>query len=816
MHAIFPRTKGSPGATLTLRLLVLLVLLAILCLELAQARGITGLDPCDQEVAARTALEVHEELVRLAGGSWPDVTAYTRARTAGFIFTNSYRSISADADNTDGNGVPPQYALSPSTDGYYTRTAFRLYYGQVSDVNNPTGAFVTEQTVVAVAAPQQSPPLCSFTGGACDALTTGQLCESVAPTTVKLSLTAPLMTEFTLLQSDAASNDPIQAPFGFVSIDDTTSGISPPECVAEGLGYEGTACAQPGSNCNGMVPCSGSFINGAQIDSLMLASCGTQTDQWTGWDARLNPQCFTACCGTDNSSHQRWGVGPPARMYALSSPVLRTSGLDVTVTDSVGVQHSLHIEDLKPGTYTVDSTPGALRTIRVQIVRTYALPIAAENQLQNGRVVAWGEPGNVPAGRPNVVPTATFFNASGGWAYIDPANAYGYTTATNGYLQGQNGVTSPGRGFGLPENCDYGTSDYYATFQNVPGLYSPNGPPYVRSFCQISNDLNVLGQDFVANPQNYLNYTGCPASITSRVSADLPNGYNLFIPNYALDETNGVFTRFLDGAGCGLSEVAATEVYVDISTDVMPYRSASSTAGFSLSTSACAYSFVGQLVVGNGTTPSPSPSPSFPLPYPGQGVLMLTVQNPLHAQTQFAIVASCSVVGGAGSWNVGPISPNNFPLTVLGGSETTAQPIRFVITPSVVGQSSPSDPLIINCTAEVQQSLTDHTVLARHTFQCYNVSQQIVHHLNTTQILPTPLPNCTSIFDTDCEGHDTGYWLEVGFVCLIIALIIVGVAACALTIYCRKRRSSAATGGDSGGPGDDYDYIGTSSGTKDD
>lgn len=750
-----------------------------------------ALDTCDAQRPHITAAEVHEELERLASAGQPDVQAFEQARTGGFIFTHSYLAMSSDLVQ---QGIQPQYSLTPSDDGFYTRLAMRLYYGQTSDANNPQGQYIFETTVRTVSANDASDHCLRTTGGC--ASDTGELCEAVGVTAVRATLDWPLEVEWHLTELTVSRD----LPFSYVPLDDYS--YSPDfGCELEAGDYAGTTCANTASNCNGMLPCDGtSFISQSDVDALLADNCGARSDPWTEWTEELNTgNCLTACCNLQGSWHQRWGIGPAVRVYALSAPVVRTGNLTVTVTDQHGVEYSVATEFIGPGTYVVPL--GGDKKIRISVARQYALPTAAIQQLEGGRVFVWGEPNQTPP-EPALVPTMNFTGAGAGWAYLDPSIAAKWNTGLNGYAEGSLGTVSPQGGFGVPDNC---VNNFYSSWQNVPGWYAdPDAPgvPLVPSPCQISNALNELADSYAADPGNYVSFGPCSAAV-QRPSIYLPPGYSLMQPNYVLDEAAGTLRRTLLTPGCGQSEVAAVELYVDISTDVMPYLSPSNTAGIDTDNSGCAFSFDGQPRWDNTTTPTPSPSPqSGPV---GYGIIALTVQNPVVSSgtTTYTIGATCAAQQGSQSWGAGAVSPTGFHLVVPGASGSspgvaTAQPMRFVITPSSFNsQGQPGQDLVIVCTVTVSNA-DGTTEITSHDLTCRNLTQTMI---NADLVQKENGPKeCTSIIDTQCPAHDTVYWVIFGVVCVLLAIgLVLVIMALYYLCLCITRKS----GGDGKGKNKD-------------
>lgn len=720
-----------------------------------------ALDVCDQQQPEITAAKVHEALLNLASQGHLNTTLYTGHRSAGFIWTDSYKAMSRD----EADGIPPQYLLTDSIDGLYTRAAFRLFYGQSSDLNNSQDEFLTSQSILTVAERGTTEEdQCLFTTGGCPAAT-GQLCESVSTTRVNMTIKWPIRAVFKI--------QPLakHLPFTYVSIDDYT-GVPSTECGAQDPSYDGVTCANPLSNCNGMYECDGtSFIDEAQVNATLLDNCGANSDPWTEWDSEINQgDCSTACCNSEGSWHQRWGYGPPTRVYSLSTAELMTDALTVTVTAQNGTVYTLTTTDLSAGTWTVSTAGAGSRFIRLGIARNYALPVSSIAALQGGRIIVWGEPGTAPT-QPCLVPTATECGTGGGWAYLDPSIAHTWSTAANGYSIQPKGSVSQALGFGLPENC---LNNFYSEYQNVPGWYvDPADPthPYSYSPCQMSNALNELAADYRANPSAYENSTVC-STLAMRHSIFLPPQYSLQLPNYVLDEEAGTLTRTLNTPGCGQSELACTEVYVDISTAVMRYLSASNSAGIVQQESGCSFNFFGQLNLNNATTPSPSPTPTTAAR--GYGVVVVTVQNVVDSTTNFRLHTDCSVVGTA-AWQALAVSPNDFLLPVMNRSQATSQPMRFMLTPTGMNASI-HDQFNVSCTVSVSDE-SDQVVITQTTLQCYNMTVQVQALSSNVSEKNVPIP-CDGLFDLTCTAHDnadykTKFWLAWSAIAIAVGIVVI-------------------------------------------
>jgi len=742
----------------------------ILCLFVVAS---LALDPCDNRFPHITAAEVHEELESLSAESRAYISDFVHAPTAGFLWSHSYKPISSDT----ADGIPAQYGLSSTevkpSDQVYTRTSSRIYYGQTSDASHANGIFETTTTILTVADNQQTDH-CLYGATQTCPESSGNLCEVVTPTRINVTILWPIDQVFNLVP--LAHN----LPFTYVSIDDY-SGL-PAECSAQSGTFQGTTCANVNSQCNGMYPCDGtSFIDQSVVDSLLTDNCGASSDPWTEWEAELNDgECLTACCNPVGSSHQRWGIGPPTRLYDLAAPSLATAELRVTVeAEGDSTVYEISTSDLSPGLwYVPDGSTNANRKVRLGIARTYALATSALPQLNGGRIIAWGEPGTVPT-EPCTVPTASCSNSTGGgWAYLDPSLAHTWSQSPNGYSIKQSGSTNLQEGFGQPNSCN---DNFYSSYTNVPGWFVPDGEsePYAPSPCQISNALNELAAAFASDPSPYLAEPNCMES-PPRASIYLPPDYLLQMPNYVLDEEKGTLTRHLLFPGCGKTEAAATQIYVDVSEDVMQYESESSTAGIVSEGSGCAYNFIQQFNVSAGANASPSPSPTPTGGSRGYGTVTITVRNSLDASTPFIIQARCSVVGTNARWSAQPVSPNNFQMTVLGRDTATTQAMLFDLIPQGVG-AGPSNPFVLQCATSVS-SAANGKVIASETFTCHNMTSQVYAKADLSDLTGGDQP-CDSFFDFTCPQHDTlayklGFamvWVVIGVAFVVVIVIIVAV-----------------------------------------
>lgn len=752
----------------------LFALAQALLLLLIAAMGASGLDECDRELPELTAAQVHEELLHLTSQEWQNVTGYTHARSAGFVFTHSYRSMSRDGRD----GVPAQYLLTTSPDGYYTRLAMRLYYGQTSDASNPSGTFNFSQTVLVVSTNAQSgnPNNCLRRADSCP----GSLCETVTPVRIDVSLQWPIDGVFGLNRQVSDRG----LPFSYVSIDGY-GGPQPAVCQAQDPSYEGTVCADPLSNCNGMMPCDGaSIVDQSDVDTLLELNCGPRSDPWTQWEPELNGEsgCLTACCNPAVSWHQRWGIGPEARVYSLSTPTFRTSLLRVTVTNlQTGVSTSLDGTDLSPGAYNINGA----KTLRTLLARNYALPTTVVQQLQGTGVVVWGEPGAAPT-TPQLVPTALQSGGSGGWAYLNRDTLRRWTNPSGGFELGQGYSVSAAAGFGAPDNCN---NNYYSDYDGLAGweLDPDTSLPLSPSPCQMSEALNQLAANFTADPGTFVSQQPCQV-LLGQPSPYLPPGYSLQQPNYVLNELGGTLTRSLNAPGCGISEVAASELYIDLSTVLMAYLGPSASAGVVNSASGCGYSFAGQLRVNNITSPSPSPSPGGH-PLTAYGTFVVAISNPVQAPATFRIHAACnaSTVGHSGSpqWNVSPLQPNDYTIQVVGGGSAVSQPMQFVLT-GLAPSLTPQTPLEVDCGVQVFLPDDPSKPAAAGGFRCYNITTGVIKQQDLSQT-KDPRQPCDSVFDSHCPaGYSYQVWMRVGIIGGV-ALILVALVFTIIVYYCSRR-----------------------------
>lgn len=391
-------------------------------------------------------------------------------------------------------------------------------------------------------------------------------------------------------------------PFSFIPIDDDSGVCSNPDddcsdVCEDRVGF--LPLRDASGFCSDQIP----EISSIDIDTILNDNCDIiLSDMNTGFLNEYNTFCSKIYCppcnATGLSYHSRFGIGPNVYIHRIIDNGHIISDIDIKLTnlDTQEVKELL-LTDITLGNTIISDD----KTIRVNIndifsnERNKALP-----QLQNNYIIVWGDnnlenfQNGITTETDNInknpydnlmfssgtVPTQTHsIDPSFGWAYVNESTIL-FRYSNRNYYFPQRSLSSPNRynRYGRLESC---YNDFYVDNIDLPGweINPDTGQPYIDSPCRITALLNQLHDDY----------------LDAGVSNDdligywyLPPNYNMNKPNYYLFNEYLVYDIQNDPNKFDFSDrqqnsIQTTsqqeinqeliEIYVDISTDFVTYRS---------------------------------------------------------------------------------------------------------------------------------------------------------------------------------------------------------------------------------------------------